>query len=143
MAYSLNFDVIDEFKSIDTTNGAITTAKIDEWISQADAYIDSRVGLRYETPITGTEALKVVKWISIGLTAQRIAHVLETKSIVPVGDQAIPKNLIEDAEKKLEMIVNKQMTLSDATEASTHGGVKSYSNDNTVCRTFDQTKDQW
>jgi len=143
MAYSLNSDVIDEFKSLDTTNGVIDTTKIDEWIDQADAYINGRIGLLYETPVTGTESLKVLKQISIGLVAQRIVHILETKSITPKGDQAIPKDLITEAKEKLQMIVDRLLLLSDATERSTEQGVRSYTEENTVTRKFDQTKDQW
>ena len=143
MAYSTNSNVKDEFKSIDTTNGLITTTKIDDWIDQADEYIDGRIGLVYETPVSGVKSLKILKQISIGFVAQRIAYVLETKSITPKGDQYIPKNLIEQSEKRLQMVVDKQLLLSDATLKSTHGGVKSYSNDNTVTRNFDQSKDQW
>lgn len=142
MAYSNNSDVVDEFKSLDTS-GKITTAKIDEWISQADEYIDGRIGLIYNVPVVGVKSLKVLKEISIGLVAQRIAYILETKSITPKGDQVIPKNLIEMAEKRLQMIVDKQLLLSDATLKSTTGGVRSYSSDNTVSRSFDQSKAQW
>lgn len=142
MAYSTNSDVVDEFKSLDTS-GKITTAKIDEWISQADEYIDGRIGLIYETPVTGAKSLKILKEISIGFVAQRIAYVLETKTITPKGDQVIPKNLIEQAEKRLQMIVDRELLLSDATDKTVHHGVKSYSNDNTVSRNFDQSKDQW
>ena len=142
MAYSTNSDVVDEFKSLDTS-GKITTAKIDEWISQADEYIDGRIGLIYDTPITGVKSLKILKEISIGFVAQRVAYILETKTITPKGDQVIPKNLIAQAEKRLQMVVDKQLLLSDATLKSTHGGVKSYSNDNTVTRNFDQSKAQW
>lgn len=142
MAYSTNSDVTNEFKSFDTS-GKITTAKIDEWIGQADAYIDGRVGTVYTTPVTGTNSLKILKEISIGLVAQRISRVLEVKSITPKGDQYIPKDLIKKAEKRLDMIVKRELLLSDAKERSTHNGVKSYSKDNTVNRVFDQTKDQW
>lgn len=143
MAYSLNADVIDEFKSIDTTNGKITTAKIDEWISQADAYIDGRVGLIYDTPVTGANSLSILKWISIGLTAQRIAQVLATKSITPKGEQCIPKDLIKEAEFKLGLIANRKLILDDATEKSSTSGVSSYTGENTVNRAFDQSKQQW
>lgn len=143
MAYSTNTDVKDEFKNIDTTNGRITTAKIDEWISQGDEYIDGRIGLIYNVPVTGVKSLKILKEISIGFVAQRIAFILETKSTTPKGDQAIPKNLVEQAEKRLQMVVDKKLLLSDAELKSTHGGVKSYANDNIVKQPFDQTKDQW
>lgn len=142
MAYSTNADVVDEFKNLDTT-GKITTAKIDEWIDQADAYIDGRVGLIYQIPVTGASSLKILKEISIGFVAQRIAYVLETKTTTPKGDQYIPKNLIKQAEDRLKMIVKRELVLSDATEKSTKAGVSSYSNENTVNRKFDQSKTQW
>lgn len=142
MAYSLNSDVVDEFKSLDTT-GIITTTKIDGWISQADAYIDSRVGLVYQVPVTGANSLLILKEISIGLVAQRVAYVLEVKSITPKGDQYIPKNLIKQAEDRLKMIANRTLLLSDATEVSTNAGVSSYSSENTITRAFSQSKTQW
>jgi hypothetical protein len=142
MAYSLNTDVTNEFKTIDTS-GLVTTTKIDGWIAQADAYIDSRIGLVYEVPVTGVSSLLILKQISIWLVAQRIADIMETKSIVPKGNQLIPKNLERKAEKKIQMIVDRELLLSDATLASSHNGVKSYTNDNPVTRTFDVTKDQW
>jgi hypothetical protein len=143
MAYSLNTDVINEFKSIDTTNGIITTAKITQWISEADAYIDGRICGIYTTPVTGTNSLLILKTISIGIVAQRIAYILETKSITPKGDQYIPKNLIKEAEDKLKMIVERKLILSDATLATAHSGVRSYSSDNTVNRVFKQGEEQW
>jgi len=142
MAYSTNSDVVDEFKNLDTT-GKITLEKINSWILQADAYINGRIGLIYQTPVTGEESLEVLKEISIGFVAQRIAYVLETKSITPKGDQYIPKNLIKQAEDRLSMIVNRKLLLSDATEVSTDAGVSSYSGENTVTRAFDQSKQQW
>lgn len=143
MAYSTNADVINEFKKLDTTNGVITTAKIDEWIEQADAYIDGRIGKLYQVPVTGTKSLLILKEISIGFVAQRVARILEVKSITPKGDQYIPKDLIKKAESRLTMIVNRELILSDASEKSTHGGVKSYSSENTVKRVFNQSRDQW
>lgn len=143
MAYSTNLDVTDEFKNIDTS-GKITTVKIDEWITQADAYINAKVGLIYVTPVTGNAgSLSILKEISIGFVAQRIAFILETKSVTPRGDQSIPKNLIEQSEKRLQMIVNRELLLFGATERSTHAGVKSFTSENTVNRVFKQGTDQW
>lgn len=144
MAYSTNALVASEFKSITFSSSTkITDSEVDQWITEADAYIDGRIGLIYETPVTGTKALEILKTISIGIVAQRVAYAMEVKSITPKGDQYIPKDLINSAEKKLDMIVNRQLLLSDATERSTSGRVRSYSGSNTVTRKFDQSKDQW
>ncbi len=143
MAYSLYTDVVNEFKNIDITNGVITETKINEFISQADAYIDGRIGLIYQTPVTGTNSLLILKKISIGLTAQRIANILELKSVVAEGDQAIPKDLIAEAKEDLQLIVDRGLLLSDADEVTTTGGVSSYTGENTVERTFQQGTQQW
>lgn len=143
MAYSLHSDVANEFKEIDMVNGKITEAKVTEFISQADAYIDSRIGLIYTVPVTGVESLKVLKEISIDFVAQRIAYILETKSITPKGDQYVPKNLGRQAELRLQMIVDKKLLLSDADLISSTGGVSSYTGENTVNRAFRQGVNQW
>jgi len=96
MAYSLNSDVINEFKALDTTNGIITTAKIDGWIAEADAYIDGILSTLYAVPITNATDLLIVKTVSIGIVAQRVSRVLEVKSTTPKGDQYIPKDLIKN-----------------------------------------------
>jgi len=143
MAYATDQDVIDEFKSIDTSNGKITNTKIKEWIDQSDAYIDGRIGLIYQVPVTGTASKKILKNISIGLVAQRISRIIEVKSITAKGDQSMVRDLMAEAEKKLQMIVDKKLILSDATKANSLGGVASYTGSNTVTRAFDQSKDQW
>lgn len=144
MAYSTNALVASEFKSITfSTDTKIKSSEVDQWITEADEYIDARIGLVYSTPVTATKSLEVLKTISIGLVAQRVSRAMEIKSITPTGDQYIPKDLILEAKERLQMIVDRKLLLSDATEITTHGGVSSYSNDNTVTRKFDQTKDQW
>lgn len=143
MSYSNFQNVIDEFKNLNTTTGLITDDKITEWISQEDAYINGRIGLIYDTPVTGTESLKVLKKISIGLTAQRIARILETKTNAVKGEQNIPKDLIQEAKDDLQLIVERKLLLSDADYISSDQGVKSYTSDNSVSRTFDTTTQQW
>lgn len=142
MAYSINADVVNEFKSLDTS-GRISKTKIDTWIGQADAYINGRIGLIYSTPVTATESLLILKEISIGLVAQRVAKILETKSITPQGDQAIPKDLIVLAEARLKMIVERKLVLPGADKVSSNDGVSSYTGSNDVQRAFKQGVDQW
>ena len=143
MAYSTNADVSKEFKNIDITEGLIDTGRINGYIVQADAYINGRIGLIYETPVTGTESLAILKEISIGFVAQRIAFILETKSITPKGDQAVPKDLATEAKERLQMIVDRELLLSDATELSTESGVKSFTSSNVVERKFLINTEQW
>lgn len=145
MAYCLASDVTKEFKSLDTTatDAIITSSKITGWIAQADAYIDGRLGTIYEVPVTAAGPLLILKTISIGIVAQRIARILETKSITPKGDQYIPKDLIKEAKETLKMIIDKEIILSGVDRVTSHSGVASYSGSNEVEREFCLDSEQW
>lgn len=143
MVYCVYTDVVSEFKKLDITGGIITQAKITEWITQADGYINGRLYTKYVVPITATSSLPILKQVSIGLVAQRIARILEVKSMTQSGDQYIPKDLIKEAKETLTMLADGSMVLIDATDATNSSGVSSYTSDNTVTRSFDVTKDQW
>lgn len=142
-AYSANADIVNEFKSLDITSGVIDSTKIDEFIDQSDAYINGRIGLVYKTPVTGTESLKILKNISIGLVAERIARILKTKSASPTGDQLVFADLIVQAKADLDLIADRKLLLSDADERSTQAGVQSFSSENLVVREFKLNVDQW
>ncbi len=145
MAYCSYVDVIAEFKSLDTssTGAVITNGKITSLIAQSDAFINGRVGKVYTTPVTGTEALLILKKISIGLTAERISNILKLKGPVPEGNQLMQKDLIKEAREDLSMIVKGDLLLIDAAKISSTGGVASYTGENDVRRTFKQGEDQW
>jgi len=147
MAYSTPTLISSEFKSITfSATTKVTEDEVTQFIVEADAYIDARIGLIYTTPVTlaaSPKSMEVLKTISIGLVAQRIAKIMELKSTSPQGDQAIPVDLAIQARANLEMIVKRELLLSDAVSISSVQGVKSYSSSNTVTRVFDQSKTQW
>jgi len=145
MSYCVYTDVVNEFKSLDITSGIITSAKITEMIAQADAYIDGRAGLIFQIPIVGTTSLLILKQISIGLVADRLANILRLKSASPDGVQLIQKDLAKQARADLEMIVNQTLNLPDAVLLSQAGAVRSFSSEHPtlVRRTFRQGINQW
>ncbi len=74
MAYSTNSDIQSEFKSLTYNSNGITSAEVDAFIEQEDAFIDGIVGRKYETPVTGTYALRIMKTISVQLVASRVLN---------------------------------------------------------------------
>lgn len=144
MAYCVVEDVKSEFKSLPIdSNGILTTAKIEGFIAQADAYINGRLASLYTVPITGAESLLIIKQISIDLVAQRIAHIMEMKGITPKGDQFIPKDLGKKAEDRINMILKKTLVLSDAAQAIGSSGVASSDSCSETPHSFIAGKVQW
>ena len=129
MAYCVNLEVQSEFKSLDFTASttAVTTTEIDRFIGEADAEINTYVGTRYTTPITGTEALKVMKMCSVWLVKSRVVNILKQKSVDPKADQDVGPSDRSRALDLLKKIAAGTVVLSDASPiSSNNGGMDSY-----------------
>lgn len=85
MAYCSYGDVQADFKYIifDPSAGAttlITQEQVTKFIAEADAYINSQVGTRFVTPITGdTDSLALMSLFSRTLVSNRIRGILSVK----------------------------------------------------------------
>ncbi len=147
MAYCVSTDVVAEFKSLDIVSAGVpvTTAKVSEFISQADAIINAKVGLKYEVPVAAgaTESLKILKQISTWLVANRVKEILRLET----GDKKVELLATGNLEKKafamLDEIVKGTLKLSDATLATSADGVRSFAVDNDEEHTFKKGEDQW
>lgn len=144
MAYCTNSDVTNEFRRLTLNDSTVSTAKVDAWISQEDAYIDGKVGLKYVVPITATEALKIIKKISILLVSARVKDALD------MGEDADPKieiiekgNPRKKAEAMLQDIIDGKLLLSGASLATSADGVKSFNASNSIEHVMDKSKRQW
>jgi hypothetical protein len=144
LAYCTTSDVTNEFKKLTLNDSTISTAKVTEWISQADAYIDGKVGLKYTTPVSGaTESLKILKQISTWMVAGRVKQALDQDT----GDDRLEQITKGDLEKKakamLQEIVDGKLLLSDATIRRSGDGVKSFAVDEEEEHTIKKGEDQW
>jgi len=144
MAYSALADVQNEFKKMtfDSTT-SITDTQVNDWIAQADAEIDSIVGLRYIVPITGVNSLLILKRISVEIVAERIKDVLEVKTDEKVSQNIRNINKVLTARDKLKLISTGDMLLSDALIAGSNAGVTSFTSSNGVEHKFRAGEDQW
>ena len=86
-------------------NTVITEETLAEWIDEVDAEINGLLFDYYETPITGTEALKVIGRISKYKVAHIVKTVLEAKDELSDKDQAVQTNLEKKAMELLDQII--------------------------------------
>jgi len=143
MAYSINTDIQAEFKNLTYSSNGITSAEVDEYIAQEDAYIDGIVGRKYNTPITGTNSLKIVKTISVQLVAARVKRILAVKTGIPETEQDSSSGLQGMALKKLDEIAEGRLLLSDADLARASDGVNSFAVSDDLSHIFKRDVDQW
>lgn len=148
MAYSVLADIQNEFKNttFTTTSAPTSTVITSTFIPQADAEIDSIVGLRYSTPITGTNALLRMKQLSTWLVTARVRETLRVKT----GD-SIPQQGARDGDLRkmaldaLDKISKGTSLLSDATLANAVEGLASYATkiDTSEALFFNKNSDQY
>lgn len=149
MPYAVFGDIESEFKNITfDTNSALTDTEVTGFISQEEAVINATISNRYETPITGTEALKVIKSISIAYVAYRVAKILNLKKDVPIPKEMIPQSLNEGsaffkARKQLEAIQSGKIVLNDAVARSAGQGIASYNATNSIAPLWERDTKQW
>lgn len=144
MGYCTQVNVEAEFKAItfdaDTT---VTATELAEFISQADALIDSIIGNKYVVPLTGATSLLVLKYISTLLVSDRVRKVIAVRT--PVGDknQDGVRGEYKTAMDFLDKIVNGELRLDGELWITTTGGFNDYVSENGITPIFDVTKDQW
>lgn len=145
MAYCSNGDVSSEFKAIVfSSTTAVTDTEVTTFIVSADALIDSYLASRYETPITGDAALAIVKMISVWLVKSRILPILAVKAPEEKTKQDPDgPGYFDRAIKMLEKLKNGTLTLEDAVPLANSGGMASFNQSKTVCRTFSVDRKNW
>lgn len=128
MAYCTNTDVSSEFKDITfSTTTAVKDTEIDAWILQAGSLIDSYVSSKYETPVTGTSSLLLLKMICIWLVKARILSVLSVKTPQDKTKQDPDgPSLLKQAMDLLKLIKSGQLPLVDAIASSSDDGMGSF-----------------
>ena len=149
MAYATQADIAAEFKNLTFgANKGLTDTEVTELIAQEEATINAIIANRYEVPITGTEALKVMKGISIAFVAYRVAKILNLKKNIPIPKEMIPQELDEGsmfrvAQKRLKAIQSGKIILNDAVVRSSTQGIKSYNAENNICPLWERDTNQW
>jgi len=104
MAYTTEAKVKAMFRGIDieAADTVITDSTLADFISEADAEIDGKLNAYYVTPITGTEALKIVGKISKLKVAHVIKGILEVTQPNLDQVQGLQGNLDKQADDLLK-----------------------------------------
>ena len=143
MAYCTTDHVQEEFKDQTfTTSTKVTLADVTRFILESDALINSKLGLKYQTPITGTNALILMRMISVWLTKSRILDIFAVKTGRTETDQDGGTETAAKANKLLQDIVDGAVALSDATLLSSDYRISSYSLEHDLENVFEKGVDQ-
>ena len=149
MPYAVASDIQSEFKKLDLSSSkSVTTAEVTEFILQTSADMDMKLAVRYETPVTGTQSLLILKKIAISLVAFRIANILNLKREVPIPDGRVVQTLnytseYKEAQKTLDQIFKGDVILPDASELSSNTGIASYNAQNSILPEWELDTKQW
>jgi phage gp36-like protein len=144
MSYATVQYIEEEFKDVEfTSTSALTDTEVTRFLEEADAEIDMNLGTRYQTPITGTQALIIMRIIAIWLVKSRVSEILRIKTGRIESDQDGGSDPAERAREMLTKISQGKLNLTDATLANSYDGVRSYTSENAIEHVFDTETTQW
>lgn len=147
--YADKDDIESEFKNITfSSDFAVTDTEVAAFIAQEEALINATISNRYTTPITGSEALEVMKGITIAYVAYRVAKIINLKKDVPIPEKFIPQTLNEGgafriAKQRLLDIQSGAIVLNDAEQRSNEQGIKSFNVINNILPIWERDTKQW
>lgn len=147
MGYSTSAEIQSDFKNLPlSTTTLVTTADVDQFIVEADALIDSFIGMKYEVPVTGgASALSLLKLFSRTLVADRIKKIMEVKQTQNTSANQDVRGAYstKDVMAALKQIQTGDLKLSGATSLVSGGGFYSKNNASNVEPTFKKGCKQW
>lgn len=124
MAYCTISDVQKLIKwfTFSATSKVTSTEVTDYYIPEADTIIDSKLERVYTVPITDSDDIEILTYISCRIVACEIAHVIVLQAGGEVSE--IVNRWCTQAKEKLNDILNQTISLSNSTllDSSDSGG---------------------
>ena len=109
-----------------TSSSKITSDEVTNYyIPEADTIIDSKLQRVYEVPITDTDDIEIIKFISCRMVACEIAHVLVLQADGEISD--IVKRWCEQAKERLNDILTQDILLPNSNLLDDTDGGRLYS----------------
>jgi phage gp36-like protein len=152
MTYATQANITSELKGIVfDSSSQVKAADITEFLDQADAQIDMYIGKRYDTPVTGTKSLNILKKIAIDIVVYRVTKILDLSKSTPIPEAGVVQDITEgsayrESMKMLVAIRDNIMSLPDATLANAVSGLGSFhteSANSDITPVFDRELQQW
>lgn len=153
--YCTTQDIKDEFKQIvfatqPNTGATLTESLVEEWIYQESEYIDAKISVRYQTPVTQEypNAFTVLKRIAIFRVCQRVKNKIEVKTNATQlsSEEKFSENYVQTPNFDLDQIAKGNLILKNVPLVNSNGDVASSCGvecDVSTCHTFDVGKQQW
>ena len=148
MGYCAVSDIQADFKAlVFTTTSIVTSTAVTGFINEASALIDSFVGGRYQTPITGTSALLLMSLYCRTLVADRIRSIIEVKQQTNTDANQNTRQAgglsTSQVLKALQDIRDNNTILNDAPLKLAGAGFYSNNYNNGVNPVFRKNRKQW
>lgn len=139
-AYCTVSDIEDRFKALTiSTTSAVNTTKAQALIDQYSAFIDARISKVYSVPVSGIEALKVLKLVCVSFVVAELEPIVSQA----VGEKKGREDtMFKSAREMLSDIESGRLELTDATLRSTDS-VSSGNVAGGVCPVFKKDRTQW
>lgn len=119
-----------------------TLAKVNEIITRKSVYIDTRLDVVYETPITGANSLLLVQEICEFLVIADVEAIMKT-GLGRTGDATKPVDYRKLGEDKIKRLETSESALGDAVSRSSNE-FANYNEDNSVDDpVFKKDSTQW
>jgi len=127
MAYSALADVqrLIKWVTFDATSKVTATEVTNYFIAEADTFIDSKLARVYEVPITNSDDIEIIKYISCRMAACEIAHVLILQADGDLPE--IASRWCEQAKDRLLAILTQDILLPNSTLLDASGTGRLYS----------------
>lgn len=108
MAYSTYSDVQKLFTGITfSASTPVTTTEITSIIVEVDAMIDARLRARYTVPITDTDDLPALRYISARFAAQEVWDILYSETMAGANPNAPQEGASRLWERRAEALLSK------------------------------------
>jgi len=146
MAYCTASDIAKDFANmVFSASSKVTDTDLAEFITDADALIDSYLAGRYVTPITGTAALATCKLFSRTLVSDKVTGILQIKQATNSNaNQNVRSGLsTKDVLGLLEDMRDGKSQLSDAVLVKAAGGINSFNVKEGIVPQFSKDTDAW
>jgi|WetSurMetagenome_2_1015567.scaffolds.fasta_scaffold180052_3 hypothetical protein len=142
MAYSSASDIQALIKwVVFSTSSKVTLAELDNYISDADAFINSKLERVYVVPITHLNDIEILKYISARFAACEVAQVLILQAGGKIPD--IVTQWRKDATERLALILDLTIDLPNTTKLVSSNGLYSYTYNGNEENDYEDTPPIW
>lgn len=145
-SYASVQNVADEFKNISFSSTTHPTdTAVDRFITESESYVNARLKVKYQLPITDPDAVNLLRLITLGFVVARVREIQRVQTGNPGTSQDVRGGAdpVKMANDLLDQIITDKITLPNSTPYRSSDGVVSYNFDTPVSPFFRKDTQQW